>query len=193
MSVLRAVAGAGEVIGDLERLRPDVILLDLSLPSREGLGDARWIREVFPGAKILMTGLSELESDFLGCFEAGAAGCLPEEASLEDLLNNVQAVAKGEVLCSPRVAGVLVSRIGDASRERELRQVLGLPNLTRRELEIVALIEEGLSNKEIAVRLAIELPTVKTHIHNILEKLQLDGRREAARYVREKGLLRNLH
>ena len=192
MSVLRAVAGVGEVIGDLERLRPDVILLDLSLPSREGLGDARWIRGIFPGAKILMTGLSELESDILGCFEAGAAGCLLEAASLEDLLNHVQAVATGEVLCSPRVAGLLASQIRDASRERELRQVLGLPNLTRRELEIVALIEEGLSNKEIAVRLTIELPTVKTHIHNILEKLQLDGRREAARYVREKGLLRNL-
>lgn len=192
MCVLRSVAGVGEVIGDLARVQPDVILLDLCLPGREGLGDARWILRVFLKAKILMTGLSELESDVLACFEAGAAGYLPQEASLEDLLNNIQAVATGEVLCSPKIARLLVSRISEERRERELRHVVGLPNLTRRELEIIALIEEGLCNKEIAVRLAIELPTVKTHIHNILEKLQLNGRREAAQFAREQGLLMSL-
>jgi len=191
MSVIGSVAGVGEVVGDLEQVRPAVILLDLCLPDRGGLRDAQWIREVLPGAKILMTGLSELESDVLACFEAGAAGYLPQEASLEELLNSIQAVAAGEVLCSPKVTALLVSRIAEASRERELRRVQGLPNLTRRELEIITLVEEGLSNKEIAVRLEIEIPTVKTHIHNILEKLQLDGRREAAQYVRERGLLRS--
>ena len=191
ISVIGSVAGVGEVVGDLERLRPAVILLDLCLPDRGGLRDVRWIREVLPGAKILMTGLSELESDVLACFEAGAAGYLPQEASLEELLNSIRAVAAGEVLCSPKVTALLVSRIAEASRERGLRRVQGLPNLTRRELEIIALVEEGLSNKEIAVRLEIEIPTVKTHIHNILEKLQLDGRREAAQYVRERGLLRS--
>jgi len=191
ISVIGSVAGVGEVVGDLERLRPAVILLDLCLPDRGGLRDAQWIREVLPGAKILMTGLSELESDVLACFEAGAAGYLPQEASLEELLNSIQAVAAGEVLCSPKVTALLVSRIAETSRERELRRVQGLPNLTRRELEIIALVEEGLSNKEIAVRLEIEIPTVKAHIHNILEKLQLDGRREAAQYVRERGLLRS--
>lgn len=192
MSVIGSVAGVGEVVGDLERLPPDVILLDLYLPDRGGLRDAKWIREVLPGAKILMTGLSELASDVLACFEAGAAGYLPQEASLEELLKNIQAVAAGEVLCSPKVTALLVSRITEASRERELRRVRGLPNLTRRELEIIALVEEGFSNKEIAVRLVIEIPTVKTHIHNVLEKLQLDGRREAAQYVRGLGLLRSL-
>ena len=191
MSVIGSVTGVGEVVGDLERVRPDVILLDLYLPDRGGLRDAKWIREVLPGGKILMTGLSELESDVLACFEAGAAGYLPQEASLVELLKNIQAVAAGEVLCSPKVTALLVSRITEASRERELRRVRGLPNLTRRELEIIALVEEGLSNKEIAVRLVIEIPTVKTHIHNVLEKLQLDGRREAAQYVRERGLLRS--
>jgi len=191
MSVIGSVAGVGEAVGDLERLRPDVILLDLCLPDRGGLRDAQWIREVLPGAKILMTGLSELESDVLACFEAGAAGYLPQEASLVELLKNIQAVAAGEVLCSPKITALLVSRIAEASRERELRRVQGLPSLTRRELEIIALVEEGLSNKEIAVRLVIEIPTVKTHIHNVLEKLQLDGRREAAQYVRERGLLRS--
>lgn len=192
MSVIGSVAGVGEVISDLERLRPDVILLDLSLPDRGALRDAQSVREVFPGAKILITGLSELESDVLACFEAGAAGYIPQEASLDELLENIRAVAAGEVLCSPKITALLVSRIAEGSRQRELGRVQGLPNLTRRELEIIALVEEGLSNKEIAVRLEIEVPTVKTHIHNILEKLQLDGRREAAQYVREHGLLRSL-
>lgn len=189
MTVVRGVGEVGEVLGDLDRLRPDVIVLDLCLPGREGLGRARRIRDIFRDAKILMMGLSESASDVLACVEAGAAGCLPQEAPLEDLLNNIQAVVNGEALCSPKVTGLLFARIADAGRERELRQVLGLPNLTRRELEIVALIEEGLSNKEIAVRLQIEVPTVKTHIHKILEKLQLNGRREAAQYARERGLM----
>lgn len=189
ITVVGSFPGAGEVVGELGRLTPDVILLDLCLPGREGLGAARWIHTDCPEANILMMGLTELQSDVLACIEAGAAGYLPQEASLEDLLNNIHAIVAGEAVCSPKVAGVLISRVAKAGRERELRQVLGLPNLTRRELEIIALIEEGLRNKEIAVRLRIEVPTVKNHIHKILDKLQLDGRREAARFARERGLL----
>ncbi len=189
MSVVRTVSEVDEILAELDRLRPDVIALDVYLPGREGLEEARWIRGVLPESKILLMGLTELESDVLACIEAGAAGYLPQEASLEDLLNNIHAVPTGEALCSPKVAGLIFSRMAKGACERELRQVLGLPSLTRRELEIIALIEEGLSNKEIAVRLQIEIPTVKNHIHNILDKLQLDGRREAARYARERGLL----
>ncbi len=189
ITVVRAVTQASAILEDLERLRPDVIILDLCLPGRQGLAETRLIRGVFPEAKILMMGLTESESDALGCIEAGAAGYLPQEASLEDLLNNIQAVATGEALCPPKVTGLLFSRVADAGRESELRRFVGLPNVTRRELEIIGLIDQGLSNKEIAVRLQIEVQTVKNHIHNILDKLQLDGRKEAARYAREQGLL----
>jgi len=189
MMVAGVFASVSEMLQDAEALRPDVLVLDLHLPDREGLGEARLIKGLFPEIKILMTGLSGVESDVLACIEAGVAGYLVHEASLEDLLNNIQAVAAGEALCSPKVAGMLFSRIAEAGRERELRHVLGLPNLTRRELEIIALIEEGFSNKEIAAQLQIELQTVKNHIHNILDKLQLEGRREAARFARERGLL----
>lgn len=189
LTVIGRVAEADEIVSELPTLRPDVILLDLSLPGREGLGGAQRIQEVYDGARILMMGLCTIESDVLGCIEAGAAGCLSREASLEDLLNSIQAAMRGEVLCSPRVAGLLFSSIAEARREREPRQLLGLPNLTRRELEITALIAEGLSNKEIATRLRIEVQTVKNHVHNILDKLKLNGRREAAAYAKEHGLL----
>jgi len=192
MTVVGSVAEVGGVLGGLEMLCPDVVLLDLCLPGREGLGEIRQICGVLPKAKILMMGLTELQSDVLACIEAGAKGYLPQEASLEDLLNHIQAVAAGEALCSPTVASLLFSRVAEAGRERDLRQVLGLPSLTRRELEIITLIEGGLSNKEIAVRLRIEVQTVKNHIHNILEKLRVDGRREAVRFARERGLLLSL-
>ncbi len=190
IAVVRAVAEASAILMELERLRPDVIVLDLSLPGREGLGEARQIHGIFPEAKILMTGLSELASDVLACIEAGAAGYLPQEASFEELMNNIHAVAAGEALCSPKITNVLFSRIAEAARERDAVKLLGLTNLTPRELETIALIEEGLSNKEIAVRLGIEVKTAKNHVHNILDKLQLNGRREAARYAREQGLLK---
>jgi len=189
VTVVSTVAYASEVLDELNLLRPTIVILDLCLPGREGLAETRLIRRSYPEAKILMMGLTDLESDVLASIEAGAAGYLPKEASLEDLRRSIQAVAAGEALVSPKVAAVLFSRVADAANERELRRALGLPNLTRRELEIVALIEEGLSNKEIAVRLQIELPTVKNHIHKILDKLQLDGRREAARFARERGLI----
>ncbi len=187
ITVVATVAQAFEILEELEKLRPDVILLELD--ERDGLGDARLIRNAFSDAKIIMTGLTDLESTILACIEAGAAWYLPQEASLDDLRKNINAVAKGSPPCSPKIASILVSRIAEAATERELRQLLGIPNLTRRELEIIALIEEGLSNKEIAVRLYIEVQTVKNHIHNILDKLQLNGRREAARYARERGML----
>ncbi len=192
VSVVGSVAEAGDLKGEMEKLTPDVILLDLYPPGRDGIREARLVRGIFPKAKILVIGLTELESDFVACVEAGGAGCLPQDASLEDLLKYIYMVAAGEALCSPKVAGILISRVAEAARERELRQALGVPNLTRRELEITALIDERLSNKEIATRLRIEVPTVKNHIHNILDKLQLNGRRKVAKYARERGLLSSL-
>ena len=190
IAVVSSVAKAGEILGEMARLRPDVILIELSFPERDGLGDLRQIRQTFPDvAKILMIGLSELASDVLACVEAGASGYLPQEASLEDLISSIRAIAVGETLCSPKVAGFLFTHIAQRARERERLQALNLTHLTRREHEVIALIEGGLSNKEIAVRLQIELQTVKNHVHNILEKLQLDSRREVARYVREQGLV----
>jgi len=190
MAVVSSVAEACEVLGEMATLRPDVIIIELSLPERDGLSDLRQLRKTFPDlTKVLMIGLSELVSDVLACIEAGASGYLPQEASLEDLIRSVRAVAAGEALCSPKVTSFLFTRIAQRARERERLQALSFVNLTRREREVIALVEEGLSNKEIAVRLQIELQTVKNHVHNILEKLQLNSRREVARYAREQGLV----
>jgi len=191
LTVVGSVSEAYEIIGEFATLCPGVIVVDLALPERDGLGEVRQLRHATPAtSKVLMIGLTDLESDVLACLEAGASGYLAQEASLEELINSIRALAVGEVLCSPKVAGFLFSQIAEMARERERLQVMSLTHLTRREREVIALIEEGLSNKEIAVRLRIELQTVKNHVHNILDKLQLNSRREVARYAREQGLVR---
>ena len=111
---------------------------------------------------------------------------------MEDLFQQIRSLAHGVTICSPRLAAVLFEKIADAAREREGIRNSDLVHLTRRELEIVSLIVQGFANKEIAVRLGVELQTVKNHVHNLLEKLQLKSRREVGRYARDVGLLRPL-
>ena len=172
------VEAAGELIERLGLLQPDIYVIDLGGPGGRGLDDARAIRRRFPAAKIIMTGLVGTEAEILTCAEAGAGGYLPEQASLDELVENVRAVASGEAICSRRVAGLLFSRVAQAARDREGHRANEDPRVTPREREIIALINAGLSNKEIAVKLRIEVQTVKNHVHSILEKLHIEGRRD---------------
>jgi len=191
MTVVGTAANVKEVRPMLAQAKatPEVIVLDFGLPTRDGLAHAREISDAIPLPLILMIGVSELESDILACCEAGATGYLPREASVKDLIDHVRAVAAGETPCSPKVAAFLFSRLRERARELQRLRALGPVRLTRRELQVIGLIEEGLSNKEIATRLEIETQTVKNHVHNILEKLELGGRQDAVRYARERGLL----
>lgn len=173
----------------LADLDPSIFLVHLYLPERRGLAEAREISIACPRSVVLMLGLSDLETDVIAACESGATGYLPDDASLEELLRYVRAAAAGEVPCSPRVAYLLFARLRDRTRELRLLQTAGAPRLTRREIEIIGLIEQRLSNKEIAVRLDIEVQTVKNHVHNILEKLELGGRHAAVQYARERGLI----
>jgi DNA-binding NarL/FixJ family response regulator len=193
ITVVTCIAEASDAIADIRKLCPEVVIMDFSQQGREGLQEARRLYEAFPGAKLLLMGLTESESDVLACIEAGAAGLLQREASLEDLLQSIRAVVAGEALCSPKIVALLLSQIAERTHARKRLQLQGLPHLTSRERQILALIEEKYSNKEIAVHLRIEVQTVKNHVHNILEKLQLHSRREAAWYARERGLLSRVH
>jgi two-component system, NarL family, nitrate/nitrite response regulator NarL len=190
VTVLDVAVEAAEVLEKLKILRPDLIIMDFSFQGQHGFEGLKQLHRHFPEVKILVMGLPELESEILACIEAGASGYLPQEASLDDLLCHMQAVVAGEAFCSPKVAGFLFTWIREEARKRERFRLLDLVNLTRRELEILTLLEEGLSNKEIAMRLHIEVQTVKNHVHNVLKKLQIEDRREAARYAREQGLMR---
>lgn len=171
----------------LADLRPDVVLMDLG--SREGLATLRQVAHGGPEIRIVALGLPETEGYVVACAEAGAAGYVPREATLDDLVRAIRAAERGEARCSPRVAAGLFRRLARWGRSDPGAEPDGAAiRLTRREREIAGLIELGLSNKEIAVRLGIELATVKNHVHNLLEKLRVHRRGEAAARLRRQDV-----
>ena len=159
--------------------RPDVALLDLTL--REGLGAVKAFRSAAPDPRVVLLAVPELEEEILACAEAGVAGYVPGSRSRISL--SPSSVGRGEVICSARVAGALMRRVAALASER--RGLPGHEPLTSRELDVAALLEAGFSNKEIAGRLCIEVTTVKHHVHNILEKLCVSRRGEAAVKLRD--------
>lgn len=168
---------------------PDVLVLDLGLPERGGLAAARVARAALSGTRILMIGCSELERDVLAALEAGASGYVLQGASIDELVRCLRAVARGGAVCSPEVAGLVIGRLAEySSHWRQVREGAAV-RVTPREIEILRLVDDGLSNKEIAARLRIELQTVKNHVHNILDKLGVGRREEAVRFARRRGLL----
>jgi DNA-binding NarL/FixJ family response regulator len=176
--VVGTASGDEAGISGIVRATPDVALLDMAVSASAAI--ARMLGESGTGIAVLALGVPETESHVLACAEVGAAGYVPREASLQDLLDGVRHVARGEAYYSPRLVAVLLQRFASRSVPRDQ----ATERLTVRELEIVKLIDQGLTNKEIATHLYIELATVKNHVHNILEKLQLHGRTEAAAWVR---------
>jgi DNA-binding NarL/FixJ family response regulator len=163
---------------------PHVALLDLDLP--DGHGAARGIREAWPSIAVVALAVRDADEDVVAWAEAGVSGLVSRNASLAELLDAMDAAVDRQLLCSPAVAGALLRRVAALSDERGLHDG---PPLTRREREIVRLIGSGLSNKEIARSLQIELATVKNHVHNILEKLHVGGRADAVTAARARGEL----
>ena len=162
------------------RLDLDVFLVDMA--SSGSLEVIRMLRERQQRASVVALGVREDEREVIPPAEAGVSSYVSRNASLDELCLAVERAARGEAACSPRIAAILVHRLATLAAEL-LPERAEIP-LTRRQLEIVRLIEEGLPNKAIAQRLYIEVPTVKNHVHNILERLGVQGREEAAAAVR---------
>jgi two-component system nitrate/nitrite response regulator NarL len=163
---------------------PEVLVLDMASPGSLDL--MRRIATSAPGVRVVAFAVEETEHDVLLCAEAGAAGYVASDGTLEDLVNTIRSVARGELLCSPRIAATLFRALRVQAPETGVDQ-LAL-TLTAREREIAPLLEQGLSNKEIAAQLHIEVATVKNHVHNLLEKLQVGSRGEAAARLRTSQL-----
>jgi DNA-binding NarL/FixJ family response regulator len=181
---LRLIGAAQSLPAALERLEadgPTVLLLDVGMP--EVLQIARTVMRGVPGTKIVAIAVSDDSSDIVACAEAGMAGYVSRDGSIDDVVAAIHGAVRDEVRCAPHVAATLFRRlaslapgVGDGPDHD--------PLLTPRELEIVALIDQGLSNKTIGGRLRIGTPTVKNHVHHILEKLKVRRRGEAAALVR---------
>jgi DNA-binding NarL/FixJ family response regulator len=159
---------------------PDLVLFDMNVDEAERM--LRGVVQAAASSKVVAVGVNDRDDSVIGCLEAGAVGYLPTHSSLSELRDCILTTSRGEMSCSPRIAARLARRV--ASLAAEVRRDQPPRGLTARETQILELIVQGLSNKEIAGRLCIEVPTVKHHVHNILEKLQVTRRGEAAARAR---------
>lgn len=197
LTMLLSVEPGIEVVGEAndgvegtnlaQTAAPDVVLLDVRMPKRSGIEACVAIKEVVPSAKIIMLTVSDEEADLYEAVKNGASGYLLKDSSIDEVAQAVRVVAEGQSLISPSMAVKLIDEFKQMSRpEREQGPNL---RLTERELDVLRLVAHGHSNKEIAARLFISENTVKNHVRNMLEKLQLHSRMEAVMFaVREKLL-----
>lgn len=165
---------------------PDVVLLDVRMPKDSGLAACRKIKETVPSTRILMLTASDEEEDLYQAVKSGAAGYLLKDSSSDEVAQAIRVVAGGQSLISPAMAAKLLEEFKEiSSTDRRLNP----PRLTDRELEVLGLVARGLNNRDAAKELFISENTVKNHVRNILDKLQLHSRMEAVMYaVREKLL-----
>jgi two-component system, NarL family, nitrate/nitrite response regulator NarL len=178
--VVGAVASGQPALEAVGELRPEVVLLELATLDRLSMVEQIVARS--RGTKVVALGVPETETHVVACAEAGILGYVPAEAPVQDVVGTVRSAARGEALCSPRIAGALFRRLAATGHQRRSSSVH--PILTQREHEILQLIDQGRSNKEIAYQLCIEVATVKNHVHNILGKLEVHRRAEAAACMR---------
>jgi DNA-binding NarL/FixJ family response regulator len=165
-----------EALDLIARRSPDVLILDAA--TDECIDLVRMLHTTAPALKTLAFGVEGHEREIIAFAQAGVAGYVPSDASIDTLTSAIAGVTKGDLVCPPPVAATLLRHLGTTSAgARPARPAV---DLTARELEVLALIDAGLSNKEIAGRLHIEVATVKNHVHHLLEKLQVTSRSEAA-------------
>ncbi len=189
-----AVDGQEGVDKALE-LQPDLVIMDIGLPTIDGIEATRQIKEVNPKIKVLMYTSREAEDDIFDAFQAGADGYITKGATVEQTLSAVLAVSEGTGWLDPAIAKVVLTNIRRSTpnegRRGEINYKLGknLYGLTEREMDVLALIVDGLTNPQIAERLYITISTTKTHVHSILQKLYVRTRAKATAMAMKEGLV----
>ncbi len=186
ISVTGCATTMEEALETMEETHVDVVLISVKLPGQSALELTRAILSLAPSTRVLALGLSDDKEDVLKYIEAGVAGYILKDSSFSDLIDSVRSIQRGEAQISPRVAGAVLQRLSNLARafstvEDSLAEEV---RLTPREVEVLQCIDEGLTNQEIAARLLLEVGTVKNHVHNILEKLNVSNREAAASYLR---------
>jgi two-component system, NarL family, nitrate/nitrite response regulator NarL len=179
-SDVRTAADASSAVDTMRQCSAEVVLV--SLASTEGLETLAIVRAAVPSAPVVVFAVSDGDDEILRCAEAGVAGFVPRDGTLADLSRAVAAVMRGEIVCPPPVVNALMRRMARLAAQRT--GPIDDIHLTPREREVLVLIEQGMTNKQIAQRLNIEVRTVKNHVHNLLEKLRVHRRGEAAARLR---------
>jgi DNA-binding NarL/FixJ family response regulator len=177
-----AVQRAGESL-------PDVVLMDVRMPRSSGIEACRAIKDVAPSARIIILTMSDEEEDLFDAIKAGASGYLLKDIPLDQVAEAVRSVHGGQSLISPSMAGKLLTEFASLTKREteEPPRDVPAPKLTDREMQVLRLVARGMNNRDIAKELFISDNTVKNHVRNILEKLQIHSRMEAVMVaVREK-------
>ena len=169
----------------LKSVNPQVVLLDIGLRNGDSLRVAEKVKKEFPEAKVIVMDLLPVREDIVAFVDAGVSGFIMKDATLEDLVNAIRSVAEGAHVLPPQMTGTLFSQIAREAVARGRPRALNAVRMTPRELEVINLIGEGLSNKAIAERLHIATHTVKSHVRNVMEKLTLHTRLQIAAYSHE--------
>jgi len=187
IQVVGEAASGTEALRLVEDLAPDIVLLDVSMPGPSGVEVARVVKTTSPRTRVIIVTVFTNEEFLFEAIKAGAMGYLLKDSSPEELIRAVRVVAQGEGLIAPAMAGKIFKEFARAADTREAAPLV--TPLTQREVEILQHVAAGLANKEIASRLGISERTVKNHLSNIMEKLQVNSRTQAAVYALKSGLV----
>jgi DNA-binding NarL/FixJ family response regulator len=191
VQVIGQAKDAAEAVRKASLLRPDVVLMDLAMPLGGGVEATRKILEERPDQAVCMLTVSEQESDLFAAVRAGARGYLVKTVALEDLCNSLHVLSEGGSVVTPHLAARLMEEF--AKLAQDMREGPSeAEKLTAREREVLELVARGASNKEIANQLVIAENTVKVHLRNILDKLHLRNRQQAAAFAVQEGLVREV-
>jgi DNA-binding NarL/FixJ family response regulator len=180
IEVVGEANNGAEAVESVKEVKPDVVLMDLLMPVMDGIEATKTIRRQYPDTEVIaLTSVLE-DNAVVGAIRAGAIGYLLKDTEADELVRAIKAAASGQVQLSPKAAERLM---------REIRAPESPEKLTEREIDVLRLLAEGLSNKEIAGELTISETTVKTHVSNILMKLDVPSRTQAALYAVKIGLV----
>lgn len=188
IAIVGEAADGVEAVARATTLVPDVVLMDVRMPVMGGVEAARRIRDALPSTKVVMLTVSEDRDDLFAAIRAGATGYLLKEVSIDEVPAAVRSVARGHGLVSPSMAAALLAEFCVLSHHADGAR-RHVPRLTDRELEVLRLVAKGLQNRDIAGELEIAENTVKNHVRNILEKVGLRSRMEAAMWAMRERLL----
>jgi len=178
-----AASGDGKnTLVKIKQLKPNVVLLDLGLRSQNSLHVVEVVKRDFPLAKVIVMDLAPVQADILQYVKAGANGFILKDASLNDFLITIRSVSEGATILPPLLIDSLFSQIVDHAVREGKTKIKEAVRMTKREKEVIGLLADGMSNKEIGQKTHISTYTVKSHIHNIMEKLALHTRLEIANY-----------